>query len=161
MVLILDGYNILKQMDDKSADRQSFIHSIEKYASIKNLKIMLIFDSGPFNYKVTELYGMVRVIYVGQGHTADEFITTYCANHPTSELVVVTSDRGIIQSVTHDGAKTLSAQEFTQAMKETLSRKSDSSIDESSIQISKLTDNADSHIDELMKYAAELPLKKE
>ena len=75
MILLIDGYNVIKQAMLKKTisedERKSFIKQLGKYHKIKGHKIMLIFDGGPFDRASKEKENGVYVIYAGTQETAD------------------------------------------------------------------------------------------
>ncbi len=53
MIILIDGYNVLKQVYPSTqiseAQRQQFINQLRSYGKIKQHKVVLVFDAGPFD----------------------------------------------------------------------------------------------------------------
>lgn len=97
MIILIDGYNILKQRDSgayiEEGRRNILIRMLGVYQKRRGHLIMLIFDGGTSAWPVKEIKAGIMVIYAGAGKTADDFIKNYIAEHYTEDLFLVSSDR--------------------------------------------------------------------
>jgi predicted RNA-binding protein with PIN domain len=162
MILVIDGYNVLKyggQTRKRSEnDREKFIATLNRYAKNKKLDIILVFDSGPTIWPFREKHERVLVIYAGQGHSADQFIIDYAHEQKAKQLVVVSSDREIINGVKPLGIETVSAADFYQLLEQALLPIVQ---DEQKTQVRKFAHVTDQpEIDQLMIYGSLLKIKK-
>src|ERR1700735_5565234 len=101
MIIVLDSYNILKQVfapdQVHEAVRKSFINKLIKYAHEKNHYMVIVFDGGPHKFPHKAVGKKIEVIYVGTLQTADDYIKDYIQKHQSKDLLLVTSDRELVQ----------------------------------------------------------------
>ncbi len=78
MLLLIDGYNVLKyhtaDMHISQVQRESFIKKIAEYARIKKHHVIVVFDAGPSRFVSHEKEQGIHVIYSGERKTADDVI---------------------------------------------------------------------------------------
>ncbi|OQA35010.1 MAG: YacP-like NYN domain protein [Candidatus Dependentiae bacterium ADurb.Bin331] len=162
MILVIDGYNVLKYGETggkhSEHDRERFIEILNRYATAKKLNIILVFDSGPTIWPFREKHGRVLVIYVGQGESADHFIIDYVQEHKEKDLVVVSSDREIVQGVSSFRIETISAADFYQLLKHALIPSVNIIKKSSPRKFAHVPDQPE--VDQLMLYGSSLPIKK-
>jgi hypothetical protein len=97
MIILIDGYNLLKQRDmgafiEESA-RDQFIRMLGDYHKRRGHLILLIFDGGACAWPIQVAQAGIIVIYAGSGKSADDFIKEYIAEHYREDLFLVSSDR--------------------------------------------------------------------
>ena len=97
MILLIDGYNILKRQYRvrmiSEVMRTRFIKGIAAYTRQSGNKVVIVFD-GMAQDDAYEEYGRgVQVVYSGTRETADDYIKRYVEKHHTKDLMLVTSDR--------------------------------------------------------------------
>ena len=120
MVVIIDGYNLLKQIFPHvkgriDKERNAFIRQLGYYKNKKSKEIkeiIVVFDAGPFGHATREIHEGVTVMFSGQKSTADDWIIEYADTHKNEDLLIVTMDRKIIQACEKAGATTLSSLDF-------------------------------------------------
>ena len=97
MIILVDGYNLLKQRDPgayiEDRARDQFIRLLGAYHKRRGHHIMLIFDGGIASWPVQETNAGIIVVYVGYGKSADDYIKYYIAEHHKEDLLLVSSDR--------------------------------------------------------------------
>lgn len=98
MELIIDAYNILKQISPKlyveDRERSAFIEKLVYYTRQRNNQAIIVFDGSPPDDKPSkEQLGMVSVVYAGWKTQADTFIQNYVKKHKGRDLLLVSSDR--------------------------------------------------------------------
>ncbi len=97
MIILVDGYNLLKQRDPgayiEDSARDQFIRLLGAYHKRRDHHIMLIFDGGPMPWPVQETKAGIIVVYAGYGKSADDYIKYYIAEHHKADLLLVSSDR--------------------------------------------------------------------
>ena len=97
MILIIDGYNLLRHIDPhrevmSEHERTIFLHELKRYARRKKHKIVLVFDGGGYQWPHKEMVNGIKVIYSGGRDTADAVIMRYILDHKTQDLLLVSSD---------------------------------------------------------------------
>jgi len=121
MHIIIDGYNLIKQSDSlRVLDRISLengrvelIRRISLYKKSRGHKITIVFD-GWMNGSIIEERDRkegIDIIYSKKGEKADEVIKRM-AKKKGGEVVVVTSDRDIANSIGRSGCVAISSPEF-------------------------------------------------
>lgn len=97
MIILIDGYNLLKQRDPgayvEDSARDQLIRSLGAYHKRRGHLMILIFDGGIYPWPVQETKSGVLVIYAGYGTSADDYIKYYIAEHHKDDLLLVSSDR--------------------------------------------------------------------
>lgn len=99
MYIIVDGYNLIKQIFNVSRvcekKRDNYVAQLVKKAAAKGHKLVMVFDGGSFNFPQIQDQGKYVLIYSGYRESADDVIKEYVADNRNLELLVVTSDREI------------------------------------------------------------------
>lgn len=99
MIILVDGYNLLKGASGgrevNEAERRSFIQKLGIYGKRKKHKMVVVFDGGDSTWPFKEKIAEVVVIYSGAKQTADKVIKHYIADHPSKEILLVTTDRDL------------------------------------------------------------------
>lgn len=163
MIIVVDAYNLLHAMPSykktlTDQDRIRFIKQLGLYGRRKGHKMVVVFDGGRFEWPYKEKLHSVYVVYSGIHETADDYIKEYLRLHCTQEIVLVSSDREINRVSDHLSIASINSFDFYQLLKEALQEKK--TVHSSSQDIIKLTDKADSFVDELMINAAKnMPTK--
>ena len=110
--LVIDGYNYLNRIrtspvpDRSNLDglRRSLLDRLAKYKKQKGGKITVVFDA--YNSyspdRQRESYKGIDVVYSKEGETADDVIVGWVRERRVG-MVVVSSDRAIIDSAKHCG----------------------------------------------------------
>ena len=102
MIIVIDGYNLLKLLHGKETDdvhKRSFISLMGRYIKRRNHKVIVVFDAGPCRYPMHEKYHGIQVIYSGEYKTADDVIIQFVDENKQKEMLVVTRDREIISAI--------------------------------------------------------------
>jgi predicted RNA-binding protein with PIN domain len=97
MIILIDGYNLLKQQNPgayiEESTREQLVRVLGAYHKRRGHLIMLIFDGGAYSWPTRETKAGIMIIYAGAGKTADDFIKQYIADHHNEDLFLVSSDR--------------------------------------------------------------------
>src|SRR3990167_10499893 len=117
MILMIDGYNLIKQVETTaliSAElRASFIVRLAQYAQAKRLNLLLIFDGGERG-QISELG--IQVIYAGERETADDVIRKLLQQFRRRGLqdhvLLITSDRELQRQAQTAHATSLATLKF-------------------------------------------------
>jgi predicted RNA-binding protein with PIN domain len=104
MIVIIDGYNLLKnffpkQKDNLKLQRKQLIKQLGYYKQKKQdtiTDIIVVFDAGPFSHAMREVHNGVVVIFAGQRSSADRWIVKYCERNRHKPIMLVTMDKELI-----------------------------------------------------------------
>lgn len=122
MHIVLDGYNVLKQIiKTKFATQQQqawFIQFLSRYAKKRNHSLTVVFDGGPYRWPTVTLKEPIRVIYSGERESADEYIKTLASESNNKNIVVISSDRALVQFLARLDIISVSVRDFYRRAKE-------------------------------------------
>ena len=154
MLLLLDGYNILKKMRQSSyitdSERQKFIKQLNNYAHQKKLSLILVFDGGPYSWPMHEkISTWLEVVYSGSNESADDYIKNYMDNHKNVDILLVSSDRELVTHARHNSNLSLDSHDFSQLLHSMESPSQDTQS--SKKQAHKLTTTKNKELDMLME----------
>jgi len=104
MVVLIDGYNLLRQIFSKvkgklDKQREQLIKQLAYYKSKKAndiREIIVVFDGGLLNHATREIRSGIVVVFSGQRQSADEWLLHYIEKHKNEELLLVSLDRELI-----------------------------------------------------------------
>lgn len=129
MLIIIDGYNLIRQSDNlrryeqKSleAGRQALIARLKEYEKRKKHQIAVIFDGGQSDWidEGRDREGKILILYSRFGEKADDVIKRLAAK-TAGEVIVVSSDRDIASYIRHLGKTPLSSPEFEKILDKTI-----------------------------------------
>lgn len=118
MLIIIDAYNVLKQISSaqfiEEGQRNAFIKKLEKYAYAKDNRVVLVFDGGDYYRPTTYKYGQLSVIYAGQQDSADDVIKQFFMRGDInpSQTILVSSDRDLCLFVGNFRVHSIDSYEF-------------------------------------------------
>jgi predicted RNA-binding protein with PIN domain len=126
MHIIIDGYNLIRQSDSLrrferlglEKGREELIKRLAAYRKLKGHRITVVFDGwiGGHLQEERQQEASIRIIYSRRGEKADEVIKRIARKGSGEELVVVTSDREIAQTVVRSGGVAIASPEFEARM---------------------------------------------
>lgn len=129
--LVIDGYCLLHRDPDTAPlvkgrlaeARRRLVRKAESLAGAFAARVTIVFD-GQSRGPGEEFDNLdVEVMYTAGHESADSYIQRLaCRTADADELVVVTSDRGIIDSVLASGGQVMSCAEFLDRYREQLDR---------------------------------------
>ena len=125
MIIVIDGYNLLKQVfprikNQLEKQRQQLIHQLGYYKTqkAKTIKeIVLVFDAGPFGHATREIRSGIVIIFSGQNSCADTWIIDYIERSKSKEILLITRDRKIIESCKQSNVHSMGVFEFYDIVK--------------------------------------------
>ena len=128
MIVIIDGYNLLKQIfpgikENLEKQRTIFIQRLAYYKAKKNKEIselIIVFDAGPSNHALRIIKSGIIVIFSGVKSSADNWILDFAERNQGKELLVVTLDRALREACEKLGADWLSVYDFYTIMQRNL-----------------------------------------
>jgi predicted RNA-binding protein with PIN domain len=125
--LVIDGYNYVSRLRSSAlhgetnldALRQALLGRLAGYKKRKALRITVVFDAynSPLPGRQREQWRGVDVVYSGAGETADEVIIDWIRQRPAG-LVVVSSDRAILDEAKRRGVSFLTPVKLEQMIAE-------------------------------------------
>jgi predicted RNA-binding protein with PIN domain len=157
MIIVIDGYNVLKQLAFgkyiTDQERATFIAQLGRYGKIKHHEIIVVFDGGPSEWLYKERINGVLIIYPGPVQTADDYIKTYLKRRHNHELLLVSNDGELNERAARLAIPSIDVMYFYQLVKEALiaSNIPQKATDQSIIKLSQ-EENPD--LDELMRQAS-------
>ena len=120
---LIDGYNLLHSL---ALDRQRLVETLLSFSSLKNLKVLLVFDGVGNDEEWSSFQTSNLKIIHSQLVSADSTIEKYLFEHKGKSLFkVVTNDYAITQMARGFGAAVYHAEEFLKLLKETDKDKED------------------------------------
>src|SRR5690606_22277741 len=124
MIIIIDGYNLLKQIYTNAyismQQRESFIHMLQRYAKIKKHAILVVFDGGDSTWPTVEKRDYVTIAYSGNYESADTYIKSWIANNHHKDILVVSNDRDICLYADEHNIVSIDVIEFYRILKQSL-----------------------------------------
>jgi len=165
MILLIDGYNILKRHYSvrmiNDGIRARFIKDVAAYTRQSGNKVVIVFD-GQAQDDAYESHGRaVQVIYSGTRETADDYIKRYVEKHHTKDLMLVTSDRELNRIADYYNIPSLDAHEFVEVL-QVRAHEAHAQGASSRGPIIKTSEQDSPELDELMKQASKsVPQKSE
>lgn len=125
MIILIDGYNLLRQIFPKVAgltdkQRQQFIQQLAYYKfkkkeSVKD--IIVVFDAGPLAHATREVKSGIIVVFSGQKSDADTWIQEYVEKHKNEEILLVTFDKKLKDSCRPFGVSLIGSTDFYNILK--------------------------------------------
>lgn len=156
MIIVIDAYNVLKQIMPaayvQEKERHAFIKMLMDYARIKKHTLVVVFDGGDTTYPTNDRIGQVTITYSGSEYTADDMIQHYLSEHPTRDVLLVTTDRVLNSYADGLGVPSLDAQDFYTFIKRAQEQKAIPRIASSAIIKTAHSQNPD--LDALMHEAS-------
>ncbi|KKP23892.1 MAG: hypothetical protein SZ59_C0003G0116 [candidate division TM6 bacterium GW2011_GWF2_28_16] len=100
MIVIIDGYNLLKQVFHKikgklDLQRDQLINELSFYKSKKHpeiKEIVVVFDGGTEKHAERQINKGIVVVFSGQRQSADEYILDFVKKNKNKEILLVTKD---------------------------------------------------------------------
>lgn len=128
MIVVIDGYNLLKQIfpgikGSLEKQRALFIQHLAHYKMKKAKEIseiVVVFDAGPSTHATREVKSGVVVVFSGTRSSADNWILAFVERKKGQELLVVTLDRELLDACKRLGADVLSVYDFYNIMQQNL-----------------------------------------
>lgn len=118
MPLLIDGHNLIGQLPSLSLqdpdDEEKLVRLLSSYRARTRKSITVVFDPGAaFSLPQVRKVGGVEVVFAPHNSSADAVIARrMAASRNPRGWLVITSDRGLAEKVTHQGARVQSAETF-------------------------------------------------
>ena len=162
MILLIDAYNVLKQVFPSELigerRRKNFIDELGRYAKIRQHKVMLIFDGGPYDRATKERISGVYVVYSGSLESADDYIKRYLREHKSLDLLLISSDRDLRSTAQHVKIESMRSKDFYKIVQKTLRAGVAEKTKES--EAIKTSEGQNQELDEIMREGSKIVHKK-
>jgi len=126
MILLIDGYNLIKQVILKKTvsddERAHFIKQLGKYAKLKGHKIIIVFDGGAYDRPTKDKEQGVYVVYAGAQATADDYIKNYLKDHRFADILLISTDLELCRFALKLNIEHMYAKEFYYIMQDSLKK---------------------------------------
>jgi len=164
MILLIDGYNVLKQVFPAEIvgqrERKRFIEHLGKYGKKRQHKVVLVFDGGPYERDWQEKVAGVYVVYSGTLETADDYIRRYLEKNKKLDLLLISSDRELRSAAARLNIESMHSPEFYKMVVATLRSGSKKTAKET--EVVKTSEGKNVQLDEIMREGSKkVPSKVE
>jgi len=123
--VVIDGYNLIRQSATLSAQeelslelgRDALLERLRKYKRVRSHRITVVFDAAnkPLLAEQRSQHKGIRIIYSGQGETADTVIKRICRNEG-EKVLLVTTDRELASYAEARGSVAMDSEDFEARM---------------------------------------------
>lgn len=122
MIIIIDGYNLLPNLDIKGSSfeqkRGNMIAQLQEFISVNPAQVTVVFDGhhNPSMHRGNETHGAIKVIFSAQGELADDVIENLIMNRKgkARDYLIVSSDRRLQVFAEENDMKWMSSQKFAE-----------------------------------------------
>ena len=122
MIIVIDGYNVLKQALHKVEIAQSakdhFIKQVSKYGKRKGHAMLIVFDGGSTERPDKDRVDGATVVHSGFGESADDWIKKYMQQHKGHDLLLVSTDRELGAAVRRFAIACIDSMDFYRLLQE-------------------------------------------
>jgi len=163
VIIIIDGYNVLKQKSREKfiseSERNQFVRKLSAYKRKKQHAIIAVFDGGESSWPTWTEKNDIKIVYSGSALTADDVIHEYIVENKHKELLLVSSDRQLCLWASKHGIPAIDSSIFFDILQEALrglkklKRQKDSLV--------KMTEAEDAHLDMLMQESSAMIPEKD
>jgi predicted RNA-binding protein with PIN domain len=125
MHVVIDGYNLIRQSETLSAreelslelGRDALLERLRQYKRVKSHRITVVFDAAnkPNLAEERSQKKGIRMIYSGQGETADTVIKRICRTEG-EKVLLVTTDRELASYAEASGSVAIDSEDFEARM---------------------------------------------
>ncbi len=164
MVILIDAYNMLKQLlkgdyIDESQQKK-YLERLSTYAQAKGHTLIVVFDGGSSKWPNKTIQGPLEIIYSGWQISADEVIKQRIPLLLPDNAVLVTSDRALRDYASQ--AHIISIEPLTFSYYSRIRSAARLSLIKDASEPHKLVGHQSSReVDELMKSASSIMLQKD
>jgi uncharacterized protein len=123
--LVIDGYNLIRQSPALSAQeelslelgRDALLERLRQYKRVRSHRITVVFDAAnkPNLAEERSQQQGIRIIYSGQGETADTVIKRICRKQG-EKVLLVTTDRELASYAEGRGSVAIDSEDFEARM---------------------------------------------
>lgn len=157
MFLIIDAYNILKQViplkEITRVQRDRFIQLVFTYARRKNHYAIIVFDGGTSKWPSTEKKKQGAITFAGNTISADDYIKNFISDNKDKDMLLVSTDRALTTWASKYRVPAIDALDFYQFLKSELSGEVEKK--KNLLMPIKITEDENPELDRLMTQASE------
>ncbi|MFZ5954034.1 MAG: NYN domain-containing protein [Candidatus Dependentiae bacterium] len=157
MFLIIDAYNILKQVislkEITRVQRERFIQLVFTYARRKNHYAVIVFDGGADRWPSTEKKKQGSITFAGTTISADDYIKTFISDNKDKDMLLISTDRALATWASKYRVPAIDALDFYQFLKNELSNEVERK--KNLVLPVKITEDENPELDRLMTQASE------
>lgn len=132
MIIIVDGYNLLKQLHPKSKENLEYhkkvlLRDLGVYKKIKGeaiKDIIVVFDGGSLHHANREVHHGIVMLESGYKRSADDWIIEYVDRYKNEEILVVSMDRALCLACEQHKAFSMGVFDFAQAVNDVIKESS-------------------------------------
>lgn len=125
MVIIIDGYNLLKQLHPNNKEnlewhKKNLLRELGAYKKMKEgsiSEILVVFDGGGLAHATREIHHGIVMLETGYKRSADDWIIDYVDRYKNQEITIVSMDRQLCLTCEQHGAFSISVFDFAHAVK--------------------------------------------
>jgi hypothetical protein len=128
MAYLIDGHNLVPRIPGLSLraidDEDALIKLLQDFCRLARKNAEVYFDNAPPGAPQAQSYGRVNARFVRRGMTADQAIRNRLASlgRNATNWSVVSSDQAVQSAARQAGAKTLSAEDFSRLLQQTIQK---------------------------------------
>jgi hypothetical protein len=116
MVLVIDAYNVLKSRGDLPGSHiqrvRWFVSIVEAYVREKKHTAVIVFDGGSASFPTRTAGKLVDIVHSGYKISADDVIKKVLLEYPPEKILLVSSDRELVDCAERLSIVTLQAIAF-------------------------------------------------
>ena len=115
MIVIIDAYNVLKQLKKgiiSQEERILFIKKVTTFTRNKQITMVIVFDGGDCTWPLIDKEQGLVVVYSGERLSADDYIRQYMKEHKNKESLLVTDDRELKKNAQMYGIDIIKSLDF-------------------------------------------------
>jgi hypothetical protein len=123
--VVIDGYNLIRQSATLSAQeelslelgRDALLERLRQYKRVRRHRITVVFDAAnkPLLAEERSQQKGIRIVYSGQGETADAVIKRICRKQG-EKVLLVTTDRDLASYAEAQGSVAMDSEDFEARM---------------------------------------------
>jgi hypothetical protein len=123
--VVIDGYNLIRQSATLSAQeelslelgRDALLERLRQYKRVRRHRITVVFDAAnkPLLAEERSQQKGIRIVYSGQGETADTVIKRICRKQG-EKVLLVTTDRDLASYAEAQGSVAMDSEDFEARM---------------------------------------------
>lgn len=128
MVIIIDGYNLLKHLFPKEKgkldkQRSQLIRELGFYKAKKSegiREIVLVFDGGEFGHASREIKSGITVIFSGRKESADDWIVRFVERNKGKEMMLISRDKELVSRCHRHDVEAVNVADFYDIVQNTI-----------------------------------------
>lgn len=128
MIIIIDGYNLLKQLypnnkENLDLQKKILLKALGIYKNVKKQlikEIIIVFDGGSLVHAVREIHYGIVSLESGYKKSADDWIIEYTRKYKTQEITIISMDRDLCLACEKTGAFSMNVFDFIKIIQDVI-----------------------------------------